>query len=126
MNDVPMATPPGGFTPRYVYLISRLRGRQITMEEATELFGIMQGMIRAAQQSAPPPPPMPGAGPSEGRTQPAPPAPGGSITSALGENADWLLLLGLGAGAGLGAALVKRMSEGPPATPPTQATKSAQ
>ena len=34
---------------RYNHLVERLRNRQVTMEEATELFGLMQGMLRASE-----------------------------------------------------------------------------
>src|SRR4029077_17208883 len=64
---------PASPSARYVYLLTRLRERQITMEEATELFGVMQGRIRSAGASAPPPPPSP----TDAPTAPVPPAPGG-------------------------------------------------
>ena len=38
---------------RYAYLVGRLRGRQITMEEATELFAIQQTMIEPGQRDEP-------------------------------------------------------------------------
>ena len=98
---------------RYVYLVGRIRNRQMTMEEATELFGLMQGMLRTselARQAAlramsaqPAPPtttaPKPAAGP-------APPA--GALS------ADELLMLGIlgtGAASGVLAALTKRIQE---------------
>jgi hypothetical protein len=96
---------------RYVYLVARLRNRQMTMEEATELFGLMQGMLRqsevarAAMMRAPPPPP------SEPSAKPKPPA-APSIP-----NADDFLLFGvlaMGAGAGLLAALNRKLQEVPP------------
>jgi hypothetical protein len=95
---------------RYVYLLSRLRNRQITMEEATELFAIQQAMIRMAQ-TAPPPPPPASAG---GAPAPVAPSPLGVVVS---EDAYWIAFLALGAGAGLGSALVKRMTAGPPTGP---------
>ncbi|HTT25373.1 MAG TPA: hypothetical protein VMH90_00220 [Thermoplasmata archaeon] len=105
----------GASTARYVYLLSRLRGRQITMEEATELFAIQQAMIRSSASAPPPPPPPPPPGGSSGGT-----GPGG--VRALGEDADWVMFLGLGMGAGLAAALMKRLGGPPPtkspATPP--------
>jgi hypothetical protein len=115
--DVPPPAPPG--TPevqrqaRYNHLVSRLRGRQITMEEATELFALMQAMLRASEvarrnatQAA-----LGRAGPTGPlahvvRTQGA--APAGS---------DDLFLVGLlamGAGAGLLAAMARRLAEPPP------------
>jgi hypothetical protein len=114
---VPPSTGPGDAqrNARYVYLIARLKNRQMTMEEATELFTLMQGMLRqseaarAAMMRLPPPP---SATPSA-RARPA--VPPSSI------NADDFLLLGvlaMGAGAGLLAALTKRMQElAPPANP---------
>jgi hypothetical protein len=86
------------------------------MEEATELFSIQQAMMRAAQSAPTPPPPPPDG-------SPPPPPPAGLKMGGLGEDADWLMFLGLGLGAGLAAALVKRMSGDPPnrrpPTPPT-------
>jgi hypothetical protein len=113
----PSAPPPSSAaSARYVYLLSRLRGRQITMEEATELFSIMQTMIRDSASTIPPPPPPP-----DGSTPPPPPSP--PAVSGLGADADWLLFLGLGMGAGLAAAMVKRMTGDPPkrgtTAPPT-------
>jgi hypothetical protein len=100
---------------RYNYLIGRLRSRQITMEEATELFTLMQGMIaranelaRAAAYRAPSAP-----GPTAGL---APPPPRGAAPSS----ADDLLLVGIlamGAGAGLLAALSRRMGDPTPPAP---------
>lgn len=117
--------PPPATSARYAYLVGRLRARQITMEEATELFGIMQGMLReslavrarlegARTKGAPsPPPPAPAAAP----TAPSPTAP---VRGA--PPADDLLLLGLlalGAGAGLGAAFARRLGQ---ATRPPEGT----
>jgi hypothetical protein len=95
---------------RHAHLVSRLQSRQITMEEATELFTIMQGMIQASEAArlalmrAPRPPA------TAGHAAPAPrppPSPGGSST-------DDLLLIGLlamGAGVGLLAAMTKRIQD---------------
>jgi len=113
----PPSTGPGEAqrNARYVYLIARLRNRQMTMEEATELFTLMQGMLRqseaarAAMMRLPPPP---SAVPSAKAQPPAVPA----VRSAD----DFLLLgvLAMGAGAGLIAALTKRMQDlAAPATP---------
>ena len=102
---------------RYAYLVQRLRTRQITMEEATELFGLLQGMLRAsvaaravairsAAAAAPTAPSSALAPP------PPPPAPGSGVA------ADDFLLMGflmMGAGAGLLAALTKRIQESPAA-----------
>ena len=96
-------------TSRYVYLVARLRNRQITMEEATELFSIQQAMIRRA----PPPPP-----PDESGTgAAAPPPPQSSAPTGLAlpsvDDALWMTLLTMGAGAGVLAAVFKRAQEGP-------------
>jgi len=115
--DLTPVTPPPGAnaqqTTRYVYLVSRLRNRQMTMEEATELFGVMQAMLRAselARQAAlramgSPPPSTPAAS----ARVPGPAGPPGGIPSA-----DDLLMLGIlgtGATAGVLAALTKRIQE---------------
>jgi len=115
----PPSTSPGDTqrNARYGYLIGRLKNRQMTMEEATELFTLMQGMLRQSEASRAAlmrvPPPPPSAASSKAKPAPAPAA----------RNADDFLLLGvlaMGAGAGLLAALMKRMQElTPPATPET-------
>jgi hypothetical protein len=96
---------------RYAYLVGRLRNRQMTMEEATELFGVMQGMLRqsevaraAALRAPPPPPPM-------GYPPPAVPRP--PAVAPVGGADDFFLLglLAMGAGAGLLAALTKRIQD---------------
>lgn len=100
-------------SPRYVYLLTRLRGRQITMEEATELFALQQAMIRAgsSRPRSPPSPPPTASGP----------AAGGPIAPMLDMSDDGLAfgLLVLGAGAGIIAALIKRAKEGPTPGPTT-------
>jgi hypothetical protein len=108
--DAPSAPPSGtgesGPPVRYVFLLGRLRNRQITMEEATELFGIMQGMVRAAAAAAPAAPmPTPTAAPK------AAPPPGAGVP--LGEDLYWMSILALGAGSGLAAALLRRATGGP-------------
>jgi hypothetical protein len=103
--------------PRYPYLVSRLRNRQITMEEATELFAIQRQQVRvllartnalAAAAASP-------ATPSRFPAPPAPPPAPGAVISI--ENLDpWgegLLFLALGAG--LLAALMKRAQGTAPA-----------
>ncbi|MCI4358232.1 MAG: hypothetical protein L3J95_00280 [Thermoplasmata archaeon] len=123
MDDIPVSTPavvPAVFlpsSPRYGYLVARLRNRQITMEEATELFGLMQDSLataaQAVRQATLPPPPRGG-----GRTM-APPPPGGTpITIPMRDEDVALGLLALGAGAGLLAAILKRSAEGPRALGP--------
>jgi hypothetical protein len=117
---------------RYAYLIGRLRTRQITMEEATELFGVMQGMLQrseAARQAAvgatggpdlPPPPPR------SSTTPPVPSAPGAPGT--ISDDSILLGLLALGAGAGLVTAVTKRFQEtagaGRPVKPATGSQSS--
>lgn len=101
----------GGRNARYVYLVARLRNRQMTMEEATELFNLMQGMLQTSEAArlaiarAPPPAQSPSAfTPPPVARAPAPP----------GGSGDDLLLVGLlamGAGAGLLAAMTKRMQD---------------
>ncbi len=86
------------------------------MEEATELFGIMDTML-AARPPRPvaPPPPSPE---TIEKPKAAIPTPGGA-----GPNDDWLLLglLALGAGSGLLAAAAKRLTSGEaPPSPPTK------
>jgi hypothetical protein len=116
----------GAATARYSYLIGRLRSRQITMEEATELFGLMQGMLarsetgRQALMAA-----------SRARTPPAKASPVSSDTprvpAVVGPTDDLLLfgLLAMGAGSGLVAALAKRIQQGPsPTTAPDGSSTS--
>ena len=89
---------------RYVYLMSRLRSKQITMEEATELFAVQQSMIRQAARRSPPPPATSGAGASP--TQAPVGGPGG--LPLMSDEAFALALLAFGAGAGVLAAVLKR------------------
>jgi hypothetical protein len=104
--------------PRYPYLVGRLRNRQITMEEATELFTIQRQQVRTllartnALTAA-------AAGPAASSMAPRPTARATSTapgTMQAIENLDpWgegLLFLALGAG--LLAALMKRMQGSPP------------
>ena len=97
---------------RYNYLVGRLRGRQITMEEATELFTVMQGMLRTSESARVAAVAQLTGMPSPGaakRPAPVTAGPGGS-------SGDEMLLGGLlvmGAGAGLLAAMAKRIAEGP-------------
>jgi len=114
--------------PRYQYLVGRLRNRQITMEEATELFAIQRQQVSvllartnalaaaAASPSLVPRMPRPVA-------RPTIPPPG--VPVAI-ENLDlWgegLIFLALGAG--LLAALMKR-SQGPAPTAPSRPSSAA-
>jgi hypothetical protein len=108
---------------RYAYLVGRLRNRQMTMEEATELFGLMQGMLRqsevarAALMRAPPPPPTSPTAPAVPRPVTGPPSGGADDFFLLG-------LLAMGAGAGLLAALTRRMQDLTPPAPPTKSENS--
>jgi hypothetical protein len=101
---------------RYSYLVGRLHNRQITMEEATELFTLMQSMIQTSESARAalmrvPPPPSP-IGPTAAVPAPAAPAP------AAGDDLLLVGLLAMGAGAGLLAAMTKRIQEAtPPAAP---------
>lgn len=100
---------------RYTYLIARLRNRQMTMEEATELFALMQGMLRTSENARlalarTPPPTL--AAPAPER----PPTPVVAATPTGGSDDFFLLgILAMGAGAGLLAALARRMQEPGPA-----------
>lgn len=84
----------------------------MTMEEATELFTLMQGMLqtseaaRAALIRAPAPPP----------STIRPPAAARPAAPPIAINDDLLLvgLLAMGAGTGLLAAITKRLREGAP------------
>lgn len=90
------------------------------MEEATELFAQMQGMIARANEVARATA-MRSASSSAVPVAPVPEAP--KIATGPSSSDDLLLvgILAMGAGAGLLAALTKRMGEAPgapPATPP--------
>jgi hypothetical protein len=104
--EPPAAPAPGPTPARYAYLVGRLRNRQITMEEATELFALQQQLldrvgrepIAARPPPAPPPPPAGLAGsraPSGPASRPAP-------------DALWEALPVVAAAAGILAALLKR------------------
>ena len=112
--------------PRYAYLVGRLRNRQITMEEATELFSIQRQQVRVlvartnALVAAASTPAMP----SRPTRPAAPPSP--AIAGMMEKFDPWgegLLFLALGAG--VLAALMKRAqgsAPGPSDRPPTAAT----
>jgi len=95
---------------RHAYLIGRLNNRQLTMEEATELFAIMQEMLAASEAARlallrTPPSARAGVSPQVPAVPRPPSAPSGG---------DDLLLVGLlamGAGAGLLAAMTKRIQD---------------
>lgn len=132
MAGSPATAPNPALAPspaRYVYLIGRLRGRQITMEEATELFQIQQQMVARAQAIAnataaaaapiPPPPPAAGAPKAAPRTA--------STTAAAGtDDLLWESLPVLAAGAGILAAVLKRAQEGPRPAPASKAEAASE
>jgi hypothetical protein len=114
-DSSPALPPPSPIEPatgnaRYVYLLTRLRSRQITMEEATELFALQQGMLRNALARIPAPPPR-----RSDDGSPLTPPTSGSGPMALGTMSDdgfALSLLALGAGAGVLAAVLKKGRDG--------------
>ncbi|MCI4360252.1 MAG: hypothetical protein L3J91_00955 [Thermoplasmata archaeon] len=110
-SQPPPDTPAGG--SRYVYLLGRLRNKQITMEEATELFSVQQGMIRIAARPTAPPPSASGGGPTG-----TPSAPSALGISVMSDEGLALALLAFGTGAGVLAAILKRNRDGPAAAPP--------
>ena len=129
----PTSPPPasgGAANPnaRYSYLAGRLRSRQITMEEATELFGIMQGMLQRSEAGRQA---LMAASRSRGVSAVnAPTAPSAPRTPAgMGGSDDMLLfgLLAMVAGSGLVAELAKRIQDGAPpaASSPTRPKPSA-
>jgi hypothetical protein len=121
----PTASPPTGSATsaqrnsRYTYLVGRLRNRQMTMEEATELYTLMDGMLRSSEaarvalmRSAA----TTVAAPAEPALRPkATPGP----ASAASDDFFLLGILAMGAGAGLLAAMTKRLQEIPTGAPPT-------
>jgi len=129
-TPTPSGQPPGRDAvrnARYAYLVVRLQSRQMTMEEATELFTIMQAMLQTSEAAraalvraaSPPQPVIPGQTPPAPRTPPSPPS---------GTSDDLFLvgLLAMGAGAGLLAALSKRIQDGsPPSSGGASATSGA-
>ncbi len=90
-------------SPRYVYLVTRLRTRKITMEEATELFGLMNALLRDAQSR---PAPMVSAAPVS--SSPGPET-SRAAPSLWNDDSLGFALLFLGAGAGLLAAGAKKI-----------------
>ncbi len=113
-NPNPATTP----AARYAYLVTRLRNRQITMEEATELFSLMDETIRMLRSATLRMPSSPAP-----RSTPAGSAPAPATSSGIptGIGADDLLTAGvlmIGAGAGIAAALRRRALEGPKAEDP--------
>jgi hypothetical protein len=120
--------------PRYQYLVGRLRNRQITMEEATELFAIQRqqvALLLARTNALAAAAAAPSQGPRAPRPIARPATPGAPAVPFPVEGMDFwgegLLFLALGAG--LLAALAKR-AQGPPpkdsSRPPAPASKSRQ
>ena len=112
-EGAPAALPPSAPTeegaamsPRYVYLLNRLRTRQITMEEATELFSLQQAMLaqeRAANRMS-----------REAKSVPVPAAPERNLLGVIStapEDLLWEGMLLAGPAAGLLAAIMKRSRE---------------
>lgn len=123
------AGPPAGVgarNARYTYLVGRLRTRQITMEEATELFGFQQAALarlEAARLAAVAQANVASGAPSSTALPPPPPRPGPAVSGS-----DDFLILGLltmGAGAGLLAAMTRKIQDSSaPATPPRKTAPS--
>lgn len=90
------------------------------MEEATELFTIMQGMIQASEAARLALARAPTAIAPPIRLPPPPPERAAMVASATGDEFLLMGLLAMGAGAGLLAAMTKRIQDGaaPPSTPP--------
>jgi len=112
----PPAAPPGSpetqRQARYNHLVGRLRSRQITMEEATELFALMQAMLRASELAARRAVVVPA-----GQGAPMTPAGARRGAPAAPSAPDDMFLVGLlamGAGAGLLAAMARRLADAAP------------
>ncbi|MGB6443245.1 MAG: hypothetical protein WBF81_08120 [Thermoplasmata archaeon] len=121
----PGSNDPAVRTQRYNYLTSRLRNRQLTMEEATELFALMQAMLARANELA-----RVAAYRSAASATPAasPSTPSAPRPLAASSSSDDLLLVGIlamGAGAGLLAALSQRMGNPPPPPSPPNPRSNA-
>ena len=102
---------------RYVYLVGRLRGRQITMEEATELFAIQRQQVatliartNALAAAAATPSMVPRV--SRPVARPPPPPPSAATVEGLDFWGEGLIFLALGAG--LFAAFIKRATGSAP------------
>jgi hypothetical protein len=118
--------------PRYQYLVSRLRNRQITMEEATELFAIQRQQVavllartNALAAAAAVPAPSPRMLQPVARPAPpgAPPPPGLFPIEGLDLWGEGLLFLAVGAG--LLAALAKRAQAPAPKSPSRPAASAS-
>jgi hypothetical protein len=118
-GSAPPPSQSGSSGSRYAYLVGRLRTRQITMEEATELFGLMQGMLQRSEAARAAAAAAAGTGPARAPPPPPPPAPSGVPGTGLSDDTLMLGLLALGVGAGFVTALARRMQAGglPPPKP---------
>jgi hypothetical protein len=124
-GPVPMASanPPefGGDaqrSARYGHLIGRLRAREITMEEATELFNLMQAMLRISESARVAALRMTAASTPTTPSPVTPRVPSTTAPSVASEDLFLVGLLAMGAGAGLLAAMAKRLSSAP--SPPEE------
>jgi hypothetical protein len=106
--------------PRYQYLVSRLRNRQITMEEATELFAIQRQQVaaliartNALAAAAASPSMVPRVSRPVARPMTPPPPTAATGLESLDPWGEGLIFLALGAG--LFAALLKRATGPAPA-----------
>jgi hypothetical protein len=96
------------------------------MEEATELFGLMEGMLRNSEArlamvltaSAA------SAGTPGARKSPPKPAAGTTASAGIPDDLLWLAMLGAGAGAGVLAAIAKKTAETVSLSSPPPATKA--
>jgi hypothetical protein len=98
---------------RYTYLVGRLRTRQITMEEATELFSIQQAALTRAEAARLAALAQASAASASSSSAPLPPPPP-RVGPAAGGSDDFLILglLTMGAGAGLLAAMTQKLQQG--------------
>jgi hypothetical protein len=95
------------------------------MEEATELFGLMDGMIRMSETRLAMVVAAGAATPGSAGARKAPPKPK-AVPAGTGVPDDllWLAILGAGAGAGVLAAIAKKAGESMAGTPIRSASKN--
>ena len=113
----------GSRNSRYTYLVGRLHNRQLTMEEATELFTVMQGMLQTSEAARialmrTPTAPTPSA-------HPPPPPPERAAPSSAGDDMLLLGIFAMGAGAGLLAAMTKRIQDATPGAGSTSPARTS-